>query len=181
MIVVMGVSGSGKTTIGRALAEGLGVDYAEADDFHPAANIAKMAAGIPLDDQDREPWLRAVAAWIDGERLAGRGGVVACSALKRSYRDILRSAQPDLFFLHLTGTQDLASERVAARTDHFMPAALVRSQFEALEPLQPDELGMAVDAAQPPDRIVEVARAAISRSAQDSANPAETSTTGNRL
>jgi gluconokinase len=163
MVVVMGVSGSGKTTVGRLLAAELGVDFAEADDFHPAANVAKMAAGHPLDDADRLPWLRTVAAWIADERAQGRGGVVACSALKRSYRDILASAHPDVFFLHLALTAEAATDRVAHRGEHFMPASLVGSQFEALEPLQPGEPGLEVDAAQPPARIVELAHAAVLR------------------
>lgn len=163
IVVVMGVSGTGKTTVGWLLAGRLGVDFAEADDMHPAANVAKMAAGHPLDDQDREPWLRTVAAWIAAEREAGRGGVVACSALKHSYRAILRSAAPDAFFAHLVLSPQLTAGRVAERTDHFMPASLVGSQFEALEPLRPGERGLALDAAQPPESIVDLVVSAVTR------------------
>ncbi len=114
VIVVMGVSGSGKSTVGGLLAERLGVPYAEADDFHPPANIAKMSAGHPLDDSDRAPWLDAIAAWI-AER-GDRGGVVSCSALRRRYRDRLRASAPGLFFLHLDGSPELIASRLAART-----------------------------------------------------------------
>lgn len=154
VVVVMGVSGSGKTTVGRALAARLGVPYAEADDFHPAANIDKMSAGVALTDEDRRPWLRAIAAWI-GEQAAG--GVVTCSALRRSYRDLLRSAAARVWFLHLDGERALIAARIAARTGHFMPPALLDSQFADLEPLDPDEPGLAVDVAEPPEEIVETA------------------------
>ncbi|BBA96445.1 putative gluconokinase [Actinacidiphila reveromycinica] len=142
LVVIMGVSGSGKTTIGGLLAARLGVPYAEADDFHPAANLAKMASGRPLDDADRAPWLDTIAEWLAGRGL--RGGVVSCSALRRRYRDRLREAAPGLFFAHLDGTPELIAARLAGRTHHFMPPALLASQFEALEPLEPDESGTAV-------------------------------------
>lgn len=142
VVVVMGVSGSGKSTVGGLLAERLGVPYAEADDFHPAANIAKMSAGHPLDDTDRAPWLDAIAAWI--AQRGGRGGVVSCSALRRRYRDQLRTGTPDLFFLHLDGPPELIASRLAARMQHFMPSGLLRSQFDALEPLAADEAGAVV-------------------------------------
>ncbi|WP_225978684.1 gluconokinase [Gandjariella thermophila] len=154
----MGVAGSGKTTVGRLLAKRLGVAYAEADDFHPAANIAKMAAGRPLSDADRVPWLAAIAGWMSAH--AGVGGVVTCSALRRGYRDRLRAATP-AWFLHLAGDRALIASRVGAREDHFMPAALVDSQFATLEPLQPDEPGLVVDAALAPMDIVETAWAAL--------------------
>jgi gluconokinase len=152
VIVVMGVSGSGKTTVGAALAGRLGVRYADADDFHPAANIAKMSTGAPLDDEDRRPWLAAVAAWMGVHRPTG--GVVSCSALRRSYRDALRSRAPDAVFLHLSGSPEIVARRVAGRPAHFMPVALVRSQFETLEPLGADERGTAVPLDLPVDRIV---------------------------
>ncbi|GAA0953089.1 gluconokinase [Actinocorallia libanotica] len=153
-IVVMGVSGSGKSTVGRALAERLGLEYAEGDEFHPPANIAKMEAGRPLNDEDRLPWLKAIAEWL-GERLReGRGGVVSCSTLKRWYRDLLREADPGVWFLHLHVDQKAIVARVAARTGHFMPVSLVESQFAALEPLQPDEDGAVVSAAEPVAQIV---------------------------
>lgn len=119
VIVVMGVAGTGKTTIGPLVAEALGVPYAEGDDFHPTPNIAKMSAGIPLDDADRGPWLDAIGAWAH-ER-GGRGGVVSSSALKRAYRDRLRAAAPGIVFLHLTGARALIEERMAERRGHFMP------------------------------------------------------------
>lgn len=152
VIVVMGVSGSGKTTVGAALAGRLGVRYADADDFHPAANIAKMSAGTPLDDADRRPWLAAIAAWMGGHRTAG--GVVSCSALRRRYRDVLRSQATDAVFLHLSGSPEVVARRVAGRPAHFMPAALVRSQFETLEPLAQDERGIALPLDLPVDRIM---------------------------
>ena len=142
LIVVMGVSGSGKSTVGGLLAERLGVPYAEADDFHPPENIAKMSAGRPLDDADRAPWLDAIAGWI-AER-GDRGGVVSCSALRRRYRDRLRAASPRLFFLHLDGPPELIASRLTVRMQHFMPSGLLDSQLEALEPLEADEPGAVV-------------------------------------
>ncbi|GEB47532.1 gluconokinase [Streptomyces cacaoi] len=142
VVVVMGVAGTGKTTVGELLAGRLGVPYAEADAFHPPANIAKMSSGTPLDDADRAPWLDAIGAWAAGR--LGHGGVVSCSALKRGYRDRLRAGYPELFFLHLTGERALISRRMEQRRDHFMPTALLDSQFATLEPLQPDECGAVV-------------------------------------
>lgn len=156
VIVVMGVSGSGKSTVGALLAERLGVPYAEADDFHPPANIAKMSAGYPLDDSDREPWLDAIGDWIAARR--GRGGVVSCSALRRRYRDRLRTHAPDLFFLHLDGSPELIAARLSTRMQHFMPSGLLDSQFAALEPLQDDESGIAVPIEDDPQAIVERAQ-----------------------
>jgi gluconokinase len=161
VIVVMGVSGCGKSTVGRALAVRLGVPYAEGDDFHPPANVAMMSAGRPLDDADRAPWLDAIAGWIAEQGAAG--GVVSCSALKRRYRDRLRRAGTGVFFLHLDGTPELIAARLAARRDHFMPSGLLRSQFEALEPLAPDEAGAAVPLDGPPEEVVERAYAAVPR------------------
>lgn len=159
VIVVMGVSGSGKSTVGGLLAERLGVEYAEADDFHPAANIAKMAAGHPLDDTDRAPWLDAIAGWIAGR--GDRGGVVSCSALRRRYRDRLREAAPRVFFLHLDGPAELIAARLAARMQHFMPPGLLASQLDALEPLAPGEFGAAVPIDGGPQQIAERALAAL--------------------
>jgi gluconokinase len=155
-VVVMGVTGSGKTTVGQLLAERLGVSYAEADSFHPPANIVKMAAGQALDDDDRYPWLAAVAGWIAarGANGAGTGGVVSCSALKARYRDMLRAADPNVWFLHLAVDPDVIAERVAGRIGHFMPVSLVASQFEALEALRADEAGMVVDGCLAPDMVV---------------------------
>ncbi len=159
VIVVMGVSGSGKSTVGGLLAERLDVPYAEADDFHPPANIAKMSAGHPLDDADRAPWLDAIAGWI-AER-GDRGGVVSCSALRRRYRDRLRRADPGLFFLHLDGPPELIASRLAARMEHFMPSGLLTSQFEALEALGADEAGAVVGIEGTPQEIAARALAAL--------------------
>jgi gluconokinase len=142
-VVVMGVSGSGKSTVGAALAQRLRVAFVDADTLHPAANIAKMAAGQPLNDEDRHPWLERVGDWLASH---GEGGVASCSALKRKYRDQLRRHQPATQFMHLSGSPELIQQRLAARTDHFMPAALLRSQFDALEPLGDDEPGTTIDA-----------------------------------
>ncbi|MGO4615019.1 gluconokinase [Nocardia sp. 2YAB30] len=152
VIVVMGVSGSGKSTVGTRLAAVLGVEYAEGDDFHPAANVAKMAAGTPLDDADRAPWLDAVAVWMADH--TERGGVVSCSALKRSYRDRLRAAVPDAFFVHLAAPQTELARRLTGRRGHFMPPSLLDSQLAALEPLAADENGITIDATRTPDDLV---------------------------
>ncbi|MFF8930816.1 gluconokinase [Streptomyces longwoodensis] len=161
VVVVMGVAGTGKTTIGPLLAARLGVPYAEGDDFHPRANIAKMTAGVPLDDEDRWPWLDAIGAWAH-ER-AGLGGVVSCSALKRSYRDRLRAAAPGVVFVHLTGDRALIEDRMSHRQGHFMPTALLDSQFATLQPLGADEAGVDVDVAGGPEEIAERAVAALDR------------------
>jgi gluconokinase len=152
LVVVMGVSGSGKTTIGAALAQRLRVPFADADDFHPQANIDKMSAGIPLTDEDRGPWLATIATWL-ADHAAG-GGVASCSALKRSYRDVLAAAAPQVFFVHLHGDPDVIASRVAGRPGHFMPTALVESQFATLEPLEPGEHGAVLDVDQQVDDLV---------------------------
>ena len=151
-IVVMGVSGSGKSTVGAALAQRLRVPFADADDFHPPANIAKMTAGVPLDDEDRYPWLELIGDWLAEHT---DGGVMSCSALKRAYRDQLRRHRPDVGFLHLSGSVSVVARRQASRPGHFMPASLVASQFETLEPLEPDEHGITIDIDQSIDSIVE--------------------------
>ncbi|CAM3624350.1 gluconokinase [Isoptericola cucumis] len=153
-LVVMGVSGSGKTTIAGLLAERLGHDLAEADEFHPPANIEKMSAGTPLTDADRAPWLAAIREWLDHESDAGRAAVVTCSALKRSYRDELRRARGRVRFVHLDGDPDLLAERITHRSGHFMPPTLLPSQLATLEPLDADEDGTTVDIADSPDEIV---------------------------
>ncbi|WP_327394989.1 gluconokinase [Streptomyces phaeochromogenes] len=160
VVVVMGVAGTGKTTIGPLLAQRLGVPYAEGDDFHPAANIAKMTAGTPLTDEDRGPWLDAIGAWAHGR--AGLGGVVSSSALKRSYRDRLRSAAPGVVFVHLRGDRELIEDRMSHRQGHFMPTALLDSQFATLQPLQADETGVAVDVSGSPEEITDRAVTALS-------------------
>lgn len=159
VVVVMGVAGTGKTTIGPLLADRLGVPYAEGDDFHPQANIDKMTAGVPLDDDDRWPWLDAIGAWAHGR--AGLGGVVSSSALKRSYRDRLRAAAPGIVFVHLTGSRELIADRMAHRQGHFMPTALLDSQFATLQPLEADERGVAVDVSGSPEEITARAVAAL--------------------
>lgn len=152
-IVVMGVSGSGKSTVGAALAQRLRVPYADADDFHPPANIAKMTSGQPLDDDDRRPWLDAIGEWL-AER-GDRGGVMSCSALKRRYRDQLRRHCPAIEFVHLSGTPEVIGRRQASRPGHFMPASLLQSQFATLEPLASDEDGVTIDVDQSIDSIIE--------------------------
>lgn len=155
LVVVMGVSGSGKSTVGAALAQRLGVPFEDADDLHPAANIAKMSAGIALDDDDRRPWLETIGQWLaeHGEN----GGVISCSALKRAYRDQIRAHAPRAAFVHLHGTREVIARRQASRPGHFMPASLLDSQFDTLEPLAEDEAGVVIDVDQSVDRIVQQA------------------------
>ncbi len=145
ILVVMGVSGSGKTTVARGLAERLGWRFQEGDALHPPANVAKMSAGTPLTDGDRWPWLAAIAAVIDGWRDAGVSGVVTCSALKRAYRAVLMGGRPDVRLVYLAGDKALISQRMAARKGHFMPAALLDSQFAALEVPGAEERPIVVD------------------------------------
>jgi gluconokinase len=152
VLVVMGVSGSGKSTVGAAIAQRLRVPFADADDFHPEANIAKMTAGQALDDHDREPWLEAIGEWLVAHL---DGGVMSCSALKRSYRDELRRHAPEVTFLHLEGSREVIAARQASRPGHFMPASLLDSQFATLEPLQRDERGTVIDVDQSVDAIVD--------------------------
>lgn len=151
-VVVMGVSGSGKSTVGAALAQRMRVPFADADDFHPAANIAKMSAGHALDDDDRYPWLESIGEWLAKHH---DGGVMSCSALKHKYRDQLRQHCPDVVFLFLSGSAEVIRRRQASRPGHFMPAALLDSQFATLEPLGPDEAGVAIDVDQSIDDIVD--------------------------
>ncbi|WP_205474410.1 gluconokinase [Nocardioides sp. SYSU D00038] len=151
-LVVMGVSGSGKSTVAAALSQRLRVPYADADDLHPEANVAKMSRGEALDDADRWPWLEVVGAWLADHP---GGGVMACSALRRTYRDHLRHLCPDVEFVHLEGDPDTIRRRQASRPGHFMPASLLSSQFATLEPLAPDEGGITIDVAQSVDAIVD--------------------------
>lgn len=160
-VVVMGVSGSGKTTVGALLAQRIGVPYVEADDLHPPANVTKMAAGNPLTDDDRKPWLAAIA----GQITAVPGVVVSCSALCRRYREVLRRADARAWFLHLALDEEAATQRVVARPGHFMPPSLVASQFQILEPLE-SEPGLVVDATQPAAQIVEAAYRALRTSSE---------------
>jgi gluconokinase len=153
--VVMGVSGSGKSTIASMLAQRLHWVYEDGDWFHPKSNIEKMHHGEPLNDEDRWPWLRAIAAWIDATRHAGSHGIVACSALKRGYRDILIGDRPDVRLIFLKGERDLIARRIAARADHFMPSTLLDSQFAALEEPQADERPIVVSIVPHPREIVE--------------------------
>jgi gluconokinase len=152
--VVMGVSGSGKTTIARGLADGEGWILLEGDQFHPPANIAKMQAGIPLTDADRWPWLRAIAEREDQLRAAGQSAVVACSALKRAYRDILIGDRPNTLLVYLRGSKALIGERMKARQHHFMPPALLDSQFADLEEPGAEEKPIIVDIAGPLDAVI---------------------------
>lgn len=160
-IVVMGVSGSGKSTVAAGLVERLGWDFAEGDDFHPPENVAKMAAGMPLDDEDRWPWLRALAAWIGEHERAGRDDIVTCSALKRAYRDLLRDGHPSVWFAHVTVDAETLRERVQERTGHYMPPSLLDSQLATLEPLQDDEPGITVAGAGSPEEVVDEILAAL--------------------
>src|SRR3954464_13692721 len=158
VIVVMGVSGSGKTTIGTALARALDVEYAEADTFNVQANIDKMTAGHPLNDEDRAPWLEAIAGWIREHQASG--GVVTSSALKRRYRDVLRTGG-DVWFAHLHGDREQLAERMKTRSGHLMPVSLLDSQLADLEPLEPGEAGAVFDnTGGTPEEITEAALAA---------------------
>jgi gluconokinase len=139
IVIVAGVAGSGKTTVGALLAGRLNWQFADADTFHPAANVAKMRAGIPLTDDDRQPWLRAVAEWIDAQIATGRSGVITCSALKRAYRDVLLVGRPAATMVFLEVGRDVLDRRLMARPDHFFPEKLLDSQLAALEPPAPDE------------------------------------------
>jgi len=155
VLVVMGVSGCGKSTIASMLAHRLGWIYEDGDWFHPKSNIEKMHPGEPLTDEDRWPWLQGIAAWIDATRREGNHGVVACSALKRAYRDILIGPRRDVRIVYLKGDRDLIAQRVAARADHFMPPELLDSQFKALEEPTADERPIVVSIAPHPSEIVE--------------------------
>ena len=159
--VVMGVSGAGKTLIGTRLARSLGIPFVEGDDYHPPDNVARMAAGIPLTDADRLGWLGAIAARIAEARRNDEGLVIACSALKRKYRDLLRVADPALRFIHLAGERPLLAERLLQRRGHFMPSTLLDSQLSTLEAPSPEEHAWVYDIAEAPEAIVSalVARA----------------------
>lgn len=154
VVVLMGVSGSGKSTTGKRLAKKLGWTFRDGDEFHPDANVSKMRAGTPLTDDDRWPWLDAIAAWIDECRATGQHGIVACSALKRVYRDRLAHGARDVRIVHLRGSEKLIGDRMSRRKNHFMPPSLLASQFATLEEPGPDERITVVDVALSPDRVV---------------------------
>lgn len=153
--VVMGVSGAGKSEIGARLAAELDVPFLEGDSFHPPENVAKMSAGIPLNDEDRAGWLRSLGKQISAARERGDGLVLSCSALKRRYRDLLRQADPELRFAHLGGERDILEQRMRSRPGHYMPPSLLDSQLRDLEPLQADEAGLRLDLAQPPQQLIQ--------------------------
>lgn len=151
VLVIMGVSGTGKSTLGGLLAGQLGWDLAEGDDFHPAENVAKMASGTPLTDEDRWPWLDRVAEWVNGHAESGTHGIVTCSALRRVYRD--RIGGPGVLFVHLEGSRSLVSDRLSRRLDHFMPETLLGSQYATLEPLEDDERGIVISVDRSPREL----------------------------
>jgi ribose 5-phosphate isomerase A len=155
VLVIMGVSGAGKSTIAQELAARLGWAFEEGDSLHPEANIAKVHAGIPLTDADREPWLKRVAAWIDGQRAKKQPGIITCSALKRSYRQIIIDRRPEARLVYLRGSRELIARHLAGRDDHFMPASLLQSQIDTLEEPGPDEDPLIIDLGPPPSEIAE--------------------------
>jgi carbohydrate kinase (thermoresistant glucokinase family) len=155
VLVLMGVSGSGKSTIGLRLSKMLGWPFRDADSFHPQANIDKMSKGLPLTDEDRQPWLAAIARWIDERLAAGECGIVSCSALKRSYRRVIVGDRPDVRLVYLKGDMALIGDRISRRKNHFMPPALLKTQFDALEEPQADEHALSVPIVLSPRRVVE--------------------------
>src|SRR3954447_7049668 len=154
-IVVMGVSGAGKSTVAAELVSRLGWDFAEGDEFHPPENVEKMRAGHALDDEDRWPWLRRLAGWIGEHEAAGTSAVVTCSALKRAYRDLLRDGHPSVWFAHVSADPDLIRGRVEHREGHYMPPSLLGSQLSTLEPLEPDEPGAVISGVAPPAEVAD--------------------------
>ena len=162
-LVVMGVTGTGKSSVAHVLQKSLGWGFAEGDDLHPASNLAKMAAGIPLQDADRWPWLDAIAAWTSEQDLKSLSTIVTCSALRRAYRDRLRQAASGTVFVHLVGTPVLLESRLQGRAGHFMPPSLLPSQLATLEPLQPDERGFEVSVDAPLATIADEVLAQLDR------------------
>ena len=158
----MGVSGCGKSTVARGLGDALGLRFADADDFHPPENVESMRAGVPLDDRARRPWLRALAAWMAERADEGCPTVLACSALTRAHRDLLREGAPGVAFVHLDGPADVVAARLAGRTGHFMPSSLLASQHATLEPLGADEEGVVLDLREDPATLVAQAAAWVS-------------------
>jgi carbohydrate kinase (thermoresistant glucokinase family) len=155
-LVFMGVSGSGKSTAALAVRDRLGWEFAEGDDFHPPENVEKMSNDIPLTDDDRWPWLASLADWTAERDAGGHPTIISCSALKRSYRDVLRRGGEGTFFVHTTSDKGLLLERMSSRRGHFMPPTMLDSQLDTLEELEPDEAGMVIDAANPPSTIVSI-------------------------
>jgi carbohydrate kinase (thermoresistant glucokinase family) len=155
VLVVMGVSGCGKSTVAGLLSERLDWPFMEGDSLHPEANVAKMAAGQPLTDEDRWPWLEQVADWVEDRLGAGEDGIITCSALKRSYRDTIRRGSDAVVFVHLTGERSTLEERMRGRSGHFMPASMLDSQLATLEDPEPDEPSLRVPIEQSPDRIAD--------------------------
>ena len=153
-LVIIGVSGSGKTTIAVELSRQLGWEYAEGDQFHPPANVEKMRAGHPLTDDERWPWLGKIADWIGGHENLGKNIVITCSALRAVYREVLRGGHPSVFFIHVDVSREVLQERLSRRQGHYMPASLLDSQLATLEPLRPDEPGEAVPGDAKPDAVV---------------------------
>ena len=176
-LVLMGVAGCGKTTAATGLHDALGWPVAEADDFHPEANIAKMSRGAPLTDADRRPWLESLRAWMSEQADRGTRTIVTCSALKRSYRDLLVGAHGRVLFIHLVADEEALRERMEHREGHFMPSALLPSQFADLEPLADDEDGVTVTSRPAPEQTLEAILAALETA--DAAGNATTSTAGN--
>ena len=154
-VVLMGVSGCGKSTVGEGLAAHLGWRFVEGDSLHPPQNVAKMAAGQALDDEDRAGWLATLAEVLAQARQAEQGLVISCSALKRAYRDLLRTGDPQALFVHLEGSQSLIARRIAERTHLYMPASLLESQFAALQPPDPDEQALCLSVELPPEQLIQ--------------------------
>jgi gluconokinase len=154
-IVLMGVAGSGKSTVLKRMRERWGWPSAEADEFHPVSNVVKMSSGEPLNDRDRSPWLSALAAWIGAREAAGDNCVLTCSALRRAYRDVLRKGHPSVRFVHLVAAPDTVQTRIEQRLGHYMPASLLDTQLGTLEALQADEPGMVVSSERPLDQVID--------------------------
>lgn len=153
-VVIMGVSSCGKSTVGELLAQRTGLPFQDGDDMHPAANIEKMASGQALEDDDRQPWLESIGRFLAEQE---DGAIVGCSALKHSYRELIRAAAPDTVFIHLHGSYELLKERMSQRSGHFMPVSLLDSQFETLEELRPEEAGVVLDVSATPEELAAAA------------------------
>jgi gluconokinase len=177
VVIIMGVSGSGKSTIGSLLARRLHWEFEDADWFHPTSNVDKMHRGIPLTDEDRWPWLRAIAAWIDKTRRSGGHGIIACSALKRRYRNVLIGDRADVRLVYLKGDETLIARRIATRHEHFMPPSLLQSQFKELEEPGPDENPIIVSIESEPREIATRILSALNL-AEDNRTPEQTSPRG---